>query len=142
MNCKETEKRIWDYIEGKLPEDEQRAIAGHMEHCASCAALEKGLRGSLQLIDNSRVQEQDPYFYARLEARMQNKAIPQKRGIAYAFRYAMAASVALIAIVGGSLLGSYSAVQLNNIKQGNTLMQDDLSIDLADNSFDLIKDFE
>jgi anti-sigma factor RsiW len=145
MNCKETENKIWDYIDGRLPENQAAEIEAHLNECAECAQMANILQNSMQLISNARITEPDPYFYNKLEARMERQEgnPTQTAALLPRLRYALVASVAIFGIVGGSLLGSYSAEQWNNLEQ-STLVQnadDDLNLDLADNSFDLVKDF-
>ena len=144
MNCKEIENNIWNYIEGMLDEAKQKQYAQHIENCAHCATLEKGIRASLLLIDESKKVEADPFFFTRLEAQMEKTpqiVVPKK---SFAIRYAVAASIAFIGIIGGSLFGSYSAEQLSDGFANKTTIEqsDDFGFELADNSFDLIKDFE
>lgn len=144
MHCKEIENIIWDYAEGKLPEAQQNAVKKHLESCTSCAALAQGISSSLDVIEKSKKTEANPYFYSHLEARLQNETEKAGGKIAYSLRFALAASIAIIGIVGGSLLGSYSAEQLNSMKSTSqtSTLNDELGFDFADNSFDLINDFE
>jgi anti-sigma factor RsiW len=144
MSCKEIENSIWDYIEGSLDQVQANHTASHIKDCPHCASLEKGIRESLQLIEQAKKTEADPFFYSRLEARMEQDSRKQMPKRIYAVRYAMAASIAFLAIVGGGLFGSFSAEQLNGdiANQVNLEQMDDFGLELADNSFDLIKDFE
>ncbi len=144
MQCKEIENNIWEYIEGSLDEMQQQNITKHLENCAQCASLEKGMRASMVLIDDNKRTEPDPFFFTRLEARMENQAQTQSPRKSYAIRYAMAASIAFIGIVGGGLLGSFSAEQINSTFAEKIVIEqnDDFGFELADNSFDLINDFE
>jgi len=144
MSCKEIENSIWEYIEGSLDKAQADHITSHIKDCAHCASLEKGMRESLQLIEQSKRTEADPFFYTRLEARMEKDSTKQMPKRIYAVRYAMAASIAFLAIVGGSFFGSFSAEQLNGdiANQVNVEQMDDFGLELADNSFDLVKEFE
>ncbi len=144
MDCKIIENNIWEYIEASLDDRQQKQFAEHIKHCSACAALEKGIRSSLILIDDSKKKEIDPFFYSRLEARMEKAPQTSISRMPYSLRYAMAASVAFIAIIGGSLFGSFSAEQINNgFAKSSTMEQtDDFGLEIADNSFDLINDFE
>ncbi|MCK5856101.1 MAG: zf-HC2 domain-containing protein [Bacteroidales bacterium] len=144
MNCKEIDNNIWEYIEGSLDESTKENFIKHFENCTQCAAAEKGMRASMTMIDQTKKTKADPFFFARLEARMEREnqhKIPKK---SFAVRYAMAASIAFIGIIGGSIFGSYSAEQLssNFDEKANIEQSDDYGFELADNSFDLIKDFE
>ena len=144
MHCKEIENIIWDYAEGKLPVAQQNAVKEHLESCASCAALVQGISSGLTIIEKSKKTEADPYFFSRLEARLQNETEKSGGRVAYGLRFALAASIAIIGIIGGSLLGSYSAEQLNSMTGSTQVstLNDELGFDFADNSFDLINDFE
>ncbi len=144
MKCTEIENKIWDYIEEKLDIESQASIKKHLNECSKCANMEKALRSSLQMIEGSKRTEADPFFFSRLEARMENEASRNIAKTPYAFRMAIAASIAIVGIVGGSIFGSYSAEQLNNnfANISITEQNDDLGFELADNSFDLINDFK
>jgi hypothetical protein len=144
MKCTEIENKIWDYIEEKLDIENQNSIKKHLNECSKCANMEKALRSSLQMIEGSKRTESDPFFFSRLEARMENEASINIAKTPYAFRMAIAASIAIVGIVGGSIFGSYSAEQLNNNFAENSITEqtDDLGFELADNSFDLINDFK
>ena len=144
MNCKEIENSIWKYVEGNLDITQQNTFAKHIEQCPQCASLEKGMRASLNLIDQSKKTEADPFFITRLEARMEKQQQGAEPTASFVLRYAFAASIAIMGIVGGGFLGSFSAEQLNSDFSNNPSIEqnDDLGIELADNSFDLIKDFE
>ena len=144
MNCKEIDNNIWEYIEGTLDETKQKQYAEHIENCSHCVALERGIRASMLLIDDSKEVEADPFFFTRLEARMERETQTITPRKTHTVRYAMAASIAFIGIIGGSLFGSYSAEKLSAGFADNTTIEqgDDFGIELADNSFDLIKDFE
>jgi len=144
MKCTEIENKIWDYIEDKLDTEDQASIKKHLSECSKCANMEKALRSSLQMIEGSKRTEADPFFFSRLEARMENEASRNIAKTPYAFRMAIAASIAIVGIVGGSIFGSYSAEQLNNnfANISITEQNDDLGFELADNSFDLINDFK
>jgi len=145
MKCTEIENKIWDYIEETLDIEAQTSVKRHLDECSKCASMEKALRSSLQIIEGSRRTEADPFFFSRLEARMENNEASRSISKApYAFRMAIAASIAIVGIVGGSIFGSYSAEQLNNNFARNSITEqtDELGFELADNSFDLINDFK
>ena len=143
MNCKEIENNIWEYIEGSLDGTLQSEFGKHLEKCPQCAAIEKGMRASMNVIEHSRKTEADPFFFTRLEARMEKQRVIEPKA-SFVVRYALAASIAFIGIIGGGFLGSFSAEQLNTDFAKNVTIEqaDDFGFELADNSFDLIKDFE
>ena len=142
MQCKEIEYYIWEYIEDSLDKEQQQKMVEHFDSCVSCASLEKGMRASMALIDGSKKTEVDPFFYTRLEARLETRVQITRKS--YAIKYSIAASVAFIGIVGGSLLGSFSAEQINSTFAEKPAIEqnDDFGFELADNNFDLLNDFE
>lgn len=143
MNCKEVENHIWQYIEGSLDTILRDDVEKHIQSCAQCAALEKGIRTSMSIIEHLKKTEADPFYFTRLEARMeQQKVLNPKSSIA--IRYALAASIAFIIIIGGGVLGNFSAEQwsVNFVNEVNVNQLEDFESEFADNSFDLLKEFE
>lgn len=54
MNCTICEKRLTDYLEGKLPSYLSDEMQNHLEHCSQCRALLDALRATDQLIREER----------------------------------------------------------------------------------------
>lgn len=144
MNCKEIENKLGEFQDANIHEKDREEILNHLQECATCAAIDKGMRNSLQIIDHAQRKVADPYFFNRLQAQLHEEQSTKLPQLPYALRYAFAASIACVGIVIGGIIGSYSAEQLNNqFVNSNQLEQtDDLSFDIADNSFDLINDFQ
>lgn len=144
MNCRDIENKLWEFQDSKLKEEEREEVMAHLQKCPSCATIDEGMRTSMQVISTGQRREADPYFFNRLQARLQEESTPKNTILPYALRYAFAASIACIGIIAGGVIGSYSAEQLNNqfVNTDQLEQTDDLSFDLADNSFDLINDFQ
>ncbi len=38
LECGHVVRRLWDYLDGMLPEAERADIVAHLQHCANCTA--------------------------------------------------------------------------------------------------------
>ena len=145
MNCKQFEDIIWDYAELKLSSEKNMEAEKHLHSCSSCASMAKNIKNSLAVISSEKTSQVDPYFYSRLQAKMEAANSPKMNHRIGTLKYALAASITIVAIFGGSLFGSFYAEQINTaFNQPIQIEQDDSSemvLDLADNSFDLTNEF-
>ncbi len=79
MACKTIHNKIIFYLEQELPAVEMLQVKQHLETCRECALFAAELQTTLGIIAGERVGENDPYFYTRLKARMENRAAQSKR---------------------------------------------------------------
>ena len=77
MNCKNLHKEIIFYLENELDEKKQREVEAHLGSCPDCKAFADDLKTTLNLMGNVEPIEDDPFFYTRLKAKLENSAIHQ-----------------------------------------------------------------
>jgi anti-sigma factor (TIGR02949 family) len=54
--CEHAVRRLWDYLDGRLPETERERVAAHLEACAACSshfAFERGFLDALRALRRS-----------------------------------------------------------------------------------------
>ena len=79
-------------------------INDHLRSCAECAEALTEFRKTMALLDEWQAPEPSPYFDTRLRARLREEAAKAPAGWwAWARRPAMAISLALIMVAGGTL---------------------------------------
>jgi anti-sigma factor RsiW len=76
LACDRVEERMPVFLEGGLSAEERGAVAHHLAACAQCAADERALNRSLQLLDRVRPCAPPPDLWQRLEARLR---APERR---------------------------------------------------------------
>src|SRR5215472_9787704 len=101
MSCEKIEKRILNYIDGRLKENERQEVAKHLASCASCQLGVEEFRAVSGLLDELPVIEPSPAFDARVRALVAAEPAKQSWWAALlpAPRVAFAASMLLIAII-------------------------------------------
>jgi len=72
-NCKEVENNLIFFIEENLDEEKLLDFESHINTCANCNALFQKLKADLLLIENDEISEANPFFYKRLEERLQEE---------------------------------------------------------------------
>ena len=73
MKCKKLHKKLIFFLEGDLPEREANEVAVHLDECDRCAAFAVELKKTLNIIDQERSPEVNPFFYTRLKASMEEQ---------------------------------------------------------------------
>lgn len=76
-DCKKTEERLLDYVEGNLPEDSIRAIEQHRKNCRRCDLLIKNFSGVWSKISERERVQISPSFWPGLQAKIQAVESPQ-----------------------------------------------------------------
>ena len=104
MKCTEIRELLPDLAAGlasTAPEVTATEIDNHLRSCADCTAELEELRKTMALLDEWQAPEPSPYFDTRLRARLREEAEKQpSRWFAWVRRPAMAASFALLLVVG------------------------------------------
>lgn len=107
MNCKTIHNKIIFFVEEELSAHEMRAVEKHLKSCSSCALFADELQKTLGLIEKEKVSEQNPFFYTRVKARLENQQekIRMPRPVLIRIMQPLAFSILLV-------LGVYGGVQL------------------------------
>lgn len=77
MDCKTSHRKMIFYIDGELPIPEMGKIKIHLAECSECAAFYEEMKKTLDVLTAEKQREINPFFYTRLNARMENQAAIQ-----------------------------------------------------------------
>ncbi len=72
MNCKEANKDLIFLIEKELSSEKEKELLKHISDCDSCEKKFSELKASLATIETEKQIETNPFFYTRLEQRIEN----------------------------------------------------------------------
>src|SRR5579872_4238496 len=112
MKCDEIRDRMPDVAaEFSQPRADE---SNHLETCGGCAEQLSAMRSTMSLLDEWQAPEPSPYFDVRLRARLREEsAKPSAAWLSWLRRPVLAASLALVMVVGVSL------VRMNSGERGN-----------------------
>lgn len=70
LDCHEVMRRLWAYVDGELPADENQAVAEHLSMCARCNPQHRFELTFLAALvrSHARVPEPRPEFRQRVRA--------------------------------------------------------------------------
>ena len=60
LDCMETVRRLWDYLDGELGELDARAVDAHLAACEACASHYEFERGLLRALAAARLEHPAP----------------------------------------------------------------------------------
>lgn len=68
MKCKTIHKKLIFFLEAELPVQEMNDIKNHLENCQDCKAFTDYLQNTLDIIEEEKQIDLNPYFYTRVKA--------------------------------------------------------------------------
>jgi predicted anti-sigma-YlaC factor YlaD len=102
MKCTEINELLPDLAAGLAVATPE--VNDHLRSCSACTETLTEFRKTMALLDEWRAPEPSPYWDTRLRARLREEAAKQPAGWwAWARRPAMAVSLALIMVAGGTM---------------------------------------
>jgi predicted anti-sigma-YlaC factor YlaD len=102
MKCTEIRELLPDLAAGITTAEPE--VNDHLRSCAECAGTLADFRKTMALLDEWQAPEPSPYFDTRLQARLREAAQKQpSRWLAWARRPALAASLAVMIVVGATV---------------------------------------
>jgi len=72
MNCKEANKKLIFLIEKELSSEKEKELLEHLSNCKSCEKKHIELKAILATIETEKKIESNPYFFTRLQQRIEN----------------------------------------------------------------------
>jgi hypothetical protein len=112
MKCNETRELMPDLAAGLTAVTP--GVKAHLDSCTECAGKLEAFRQTMSLLDEWQAPEPSPYFDVRLRARLREEsAKPSVGWLRWLRRPVLAASFALVMVVGVSL------VRMNSGERGN-----------------------
>ena len=101
MKCSEIREMLPDLAAGLVAAEPQ--VNEHLRTCVDCAGTVEDFRKTMALLDQWQAPEPSPYFDVRLQARLREEAAKQPSRWAAWLRPALAASLAVIVVVGAAV---------------------------------------
>jgi len=141
MNCNQIGEHLLDLADGSAPQPE---IESHVSACAHCASRLLELRQTMALLDEWTAPEPSAYFDTRLRARMRE---PERGSgwLEWLRRPALAAAMACLLVVGGTLFTVGIRPQPQAVVQHGGAVQDLLDLDKNHDlfaNFDVLDDLD
>lgn len=121
MKCKTIHKNLIFFLEKELPDSELNRMQQHIDACPDCALFAEEMRLTLGILETERVTDENPFFYTRVKAKLENEANTQnalvRRPILSRVLQPVAFSfLLLLGVYGGIKMGNVSSSpQTNNI---------------------------
>ncbi|MCF8297232.1 MAG: zf-HC2 domain-containing protein [Saprospiraceae bacterium] len=114
MNCKEANKNLIFLIEKELSSEREIELRAHLNECKSCDKIYNELKATLSVVETEKQIETNPYFFTRLEQRINN---PDEEKSNFNYKKVLqpifAGLLLLISINIGIYLGNNSSI--NNL---------------------------
>jgi len=114
-NCKMTEERLLDYIEGNLPADRIKAIEEHRKSCVRCDLLIKNFSRIWSGISERERVQISPSFWQGLQAKIQ--AVDNPRPLSSRIFSCLKMILRPAALTITLLSGIYFGYQMGNISE-------------------------
>ncbi len=108
MNCNQINKNIIGYAEQSIPIYLQEQMTSHLQECQKCRILFEEVKATYSVYDKTIVPEINPFFYTKLQQKLQSGYQTETKMIKLAWKlHPMAASVLIVIGIGmGIMLGN------------------------------------
>ena len=144
MKCHEIQNELFTYLENPLEHKQTKEIFAHLEKCEDCKNISLQLAKSISTIEKMKITENDPFFFDRVQQKMNSKTIQISHVTKFSFmRVAAIGLILLSTISAGVLVGYLSSNQLiatNKLTEEFNKQKDSEVTLYADNTFTLIED--
>jgi anti-sigma factor RsiW len=123
---KQIQKKLIFYIEGELLDAERELVEKHLANCAGCTAYLNEMRRTLALLNENSTQVPGPYFYARIQHRIQTR----RAHPVFIQRMLQPAMVVLLLVAGiwlGIWVGGHTRTEAVSSEQAVLVPFDDLA---------------
>lgn len=116
MNCKTVHNKLIFFLEEDLPVAEMKQVQEHLGNCRECFLFAEEMKKTFGILETEKFAEQNPYFYTRVKARLENQAVEQVGALGLArVLQAVAFSILLImGVYGGIKLGQPFKAELGS----------------------------
>ena len=124
MNCKYIEENIINYIEGRISQENRTGIEEHIIECDRCRKLMEETTAIWDSITSPVKSELSPFFWTRLQARIEEYEKPSKLPLLENFiKYLKPAAVGFTLLAG--ILFGYKIGE-TYVKKEMSIYQDEL----------------
>ena len=73
MKCKTIHKKLIFFLEAELPIQEMNDVKNHLENCHDCKAFADYLQNTLEIIEEEKQFDVNPFFYTRVKAGLEKE---------------------------------------------------------------------
>ncbi|MFZ4400642.1 MAG: zf-HC2 domain-containing protein [Bacteroidales bacterium] len=108
-NCEEIENNLLFYINNELSSELKSSITSHLTECEHCNCLVNEVSSTMQIIEAMKIKENDPYFYTRLNQRMESQHTEKD-----IFAFFPKRILQLAAIFCLLAIGSFTGIRIGN----------------------------
>lgn len=77
MKCKDFKRKISDYIDGYLSDDERKNFEEHISSCNECSILLNDLLFLKKELKRIEIPKPSPFIFERVKVRLQEKVFPK-----------------------------------------------------------------
>jgi predicted anti-sigma-YlaC factor YlaD len=115
MNCKTVHNKLIFFLEKELSDSELNLVQEHLESCSECALFAEEMKLTLSILESDKVLEENPYFYTRVKARLENQEqeVWSGRPVLVRILQPIAFSIILLlGVYGGIKLGQPNKTEL------------------------------
>lgn len=106
MNCKHIKNNILFYIDNELSKEDIMAFDAHIEQCNECKLLFSSVSDIYSSKNKNHDFADDPYFYTRLQQKLENKKILYPSLIKRVLQPASFTVLLLMGVLFGVFIGS------------------------------------
>ena len=138
MNCTKTQSLAIDFINDEVDSIIKKEIDNHILSCTECHSYILFTKNVFDQIDKEKINNPIPLFYDEIKEKLDDNK--KKFSIYRYIKIASAVAAIFIAMLGGNYFGNYSLIATDN-KYAEIVTEDVIDIDLADNNFDIFKNF-
>lgn len=141
MNCEEIKTISISYIQNELAANQREIVGTHLSICEDCSNYYAFINTSLNQVGIEKRKENDPFYFSSLMAKMENQKSARVIAPIRVLQTSALVAAMFIAILGGSLIGSYGAETLNyNSATIENVDDNFIAGDFTENDFDLFND--
>jgi anti-sigma factor RsiW len=125
MQCNDFHRNTLHYLDKSLHPDANAAYHLHLAECQACQTYLHRMEQLWSVIEHDRITDTDPFFYTRLQAKIEMQQQNEKSGWALSLKPLALAVAVVIPLIAGVWLG-HSAVQ----KQQQTIADSAIILDM------------
>ena len=108
MECKKVHSKLIFFLEKELPDLEMSLVQEHINSCSECALFAKEMSLTLDILEEEKSTEVNPFFYTRVKASMENQeqeVVTRQPVLARVLQPLAFSVILLFGIYGGIKLG-------------------------------------
>lgn len=110
------------YLEGELSSERNREISEHLSTCSECRQFAEVLKASFSIIEKEKNQEQNPFFYQALKAKIENrKPVEKTFGIQRILQPVLFTVILIVGIGFGVIMGSKITGNKTSVSSDNEM---------------------